>query len=245
MNKQTKSKTWHRYSEEELQWLKNNVCTMRYDELAIKFNKKFNLNVTGKTLKGYVSKNKIPHKKWTMPRYVYTDEEVEWLRNNINCYRTYTEVTEEFNKLFNKNKSESNIQDLCSANNIHKEINYGKYGYRHKNQYPLGTEIETDSYTYVKTQMCIGKRFSGYREPYWTIKQKLIYEQHYGKIKDDEMVIFLDGNNKNFDINNLYPVNRRIALQLNNKCWYGNSELTKVMIEVLKADCDLKDMERL
>lgn len=245
MNNQIKSKNWHRYSEEEIQWLKDNVCTMGYDDLAIKFNEKFNLDIKGTTLKSYVSVHKIPHKKWVMPRYVYTNEEIEWLRNNINFFKNYECLTKEFNKIFNKNKNQHNIKDLCSDNDIHKEINYGKYGYRHRNQYPLGTEIETNNYIYVKTQMGVGKRFRGYKEPYWTIKQKLIYEQHYGKIKDDEMVIFLDGNTKNFDINNLYPVNRRIAVQLNSKCWYGNSELTKAMIEVLKADCDLRDMVKL
>ena len=115
MSNQTKSKTWHRYSEEEIQWLKDNVCTMTYNDLAIKFNKKFNLDVSGKTLKGYVSKSKIPHKKWVQPRYVYTNKEIEWLRENINCYRTYKELAKEFNTIFNK---KFKITD-SEINNIH------------------------------------------------------------------------------------------------------------------------------
>ena len=67
----------------------------------------------------------------------------------------------------------------------------------------------------------------------WVAKHRYTYEQHYGKIKGSDVVIFLDGNKKNFDIDNLRCVTRQQAKYLNVRgLVYNDAELTKTGIEV-------------
>ena len=68
------------------------------------------------------------------------------------------------------------------------------------NHKEVGTErITCDGYVEVKVA-----------EPgTWMTKQRYIYEQyHHTKLDSDEVVIFLDGNKRNFDIDNLYRIKR-------------------------------------
>ena len=58
----------------------------------------------------------------------------------------------------------------------------------------------------------------------WMPKHKYIYEQHYGKIPEGYFVIFLDNNQMNFDISNLYCVNRKIHAIMSKNKWYTNNK---------------------
>lgn len=190
-------------------------------------------------------------KKTSKYHHKYTDEEIEWLKNNINNYNSFEELTFNLNKKFNKNYGFERVRELCNKRlKLKLGKNVSKYGLKLKEEYPLGTiKNGANGTTYIKIKMVEGQKIkktnNGYSFPYWLPLQQYIYEQHYGKIKDKEFIIFLDGNNKNYNINNLCCVNNRIFGQLNLRGYYGKGELTKAMVEVIKADCDLRDMEKL
>lgn len=58
----------------------------------------------------------------------------------------------------------------------------------------------------------------------WKYKQRYIYEQHYGKIPKDYMVIFLDGDRTNFDIKNLKAIHTREYNFVRNKHLLSNDK---------------------
>lgn len=64
---------------------------------------------------------------------------------------------------------------------------------------------------------------SGYQEPYWLPLQKKIWIDHYGKVPKGKMVIFLDGDRNNFDIDNLYCIDRKISAVMASNNWYTSS----------------------
>ena len=72
----------------------------------------------------------------------------------------------------------------------------------------------------------------------YTTKHRYLYQQYHNCVLDkNEAIIFLDGNNRNFDINNLYKVTRGELVLLNR--WYKISSdpdetLTKIAIIRLK-----------
>lgn len=87
---------------------------------------------------------------------------------------------------------------------------------------PVGYELHrTDGYVVVKVS----------QPNVWKYKQRLIYEQHYGKIPKNMMVIFLDGDKTNFDIKNLKAVTTRDYLYARNKhLLFNDSELTRTAL---------------
>lgn len=81
-----------------------------------------------------------------------------------------------------------------------------KKGQKPHNTLPLGTErITKDGYIEVKI-----------KEPNkWKLKQRIIWEEHYGKIPKNHIVIFSDKNISNFNIDNLLLVSRNELLCMN------------------------------
>lgn len=71
----------------------------------------------------------------------------------------------------------------------------------------------------------------------WEFKHVLLWEEaHKQKVPKGYVVIFADGNNRNFDIDNLILVSRNELLKLNqNKLIFkGNTELTKTGVNIAK-----------
>ena len=71
----------------------------------------------------------------------------------------------------------------------------------------------------------------------WEFKHVLIWEKyHKQKVPKGHVVIFADGNNRNFNIDNLVLVSRYELLKLNqNKLIFkGNTELTKTGVNIAK-----------
>ena len=67
----------------------------------------------------------------------------------------------------------------------------------------------------------------------WVRKHKYIYEQHYGKLDKNEVIIFLDGNKRNLDLDNMHCITRSQLLKMNkNHLFYNDAELTKLGAEV-------------
>jgi len=97
-----------------------------------------------------------------------------------------------------------------------------KKGNRPANWRPLGSErIAEDGYVYVKT-------VDGQLNKNWKVKHVLIWEAANGPAPPGHVVIFGDGDNRNFDPENLLLVSRAQLVRLNQmKLIKGNAELTK------------------
>ena len=82
-----------------------------------------------------------------------------------------------------------------------------KKGHMPHNWHPVGSErIDSTGYIMVKVA-----------EPRtWRMKQRIVWEEHYGvKLKSDELIMFLDGNKKNVNIENLIMLTRAELIRYN------------------------------
>lgn len=74
--------------------------------------------------------------------------------------------------------------------------------------------------------------FTGYKEPWWKPLQKKLYEDAYGPV-GDKLVVFLDCNRENFNLNNLYAVDKKITTRLaKNGWWSTNPDITLAGIKL-------------
>lgn len=56
----------------------------------------------------------------------------------------------------------------------------------------------------------------------WCLKQRVVWEEFYHeKLKPNEVVVFLDGNKQNFEISNLFKMNRSSLVRFNQDHLYG------------------------
>ena len=91
--------------------------------------------------------------------------------------------------------------------------------------------IDRDGYTYIKL---VNKKR-------WKLKHRWIWEQEYGEIPIDHVIIFADGNKENFDIKNLLLVSRKELAVLD------NSKITvkfEINTEYLMTENELEEFER-
>ena len=191
----------------------------------------------------------------------WSDEEKDYLRE-ITSGRHYKEIVELMNAKF---EYEFNLGQIKGAIARYK-LNTGFTGYfpkgnipfnkgtkgimkANKTSYkkgnipqsykPVGTErITKDGYTEIKV-----------KDPnVWKLKQRLIYEEHYGEIPKGYVVMFSDRDKSNFDINNLILISRKQLRILNqNYLIKDDPELTKsgiiladLLIKINEKDKEIK-----
>ena len=152
----------------------------------------------------------------------YKQTQIQWIIDNFDKFKTYKDLHKEFTEIFGQGRTISGLQDLCSKRlNLHKQNHSGQYGQREKEQLPIGTERFSQGIVYVKVANVPAKTMlKGYRPPYWLPKQRKIYEDTYGKIPNGRFVVFLDANKNNYDVENLYCINRTIHATMCKKRWY-------------------------
>lgn len=183
-------------------------------------------------------------------RHIYSKEEDIFLKDNVKGI-TLKELTDRFNKKFNYNLSESAIANRKNKLGLSSGINVGcfKKGSVPFNKGKKWTEYmsEEKQKNCCKTTFKKGNIPANHRELFeerisrdgyieikifepnkWEKKQRYIYEQNHGKIPKGYNVIFADGNNRNFDIDNLILVSDAENLIMNsNNLRYDKKELTK------------------
>lgn len=115
-----------------------------------------------------------------------------------------------------------------------------KKGNTPHNRVPIGTErIDVkDGYIYVKIQ-------DGHLNKNWKQKHVLIWEQHNGRVPDGHVVLFGDGDKRNFSINNLLLVSKGQLLKLNQHSLIkNNAELTRTGIIIADLYKKISDKRR-
>jgi hypothetical protein len=188
--------------------------------------------------------------------HFYTTNEIEYLRE-ITPRRTNKEITEMFNKKFNLNLSRKAISGTRKRFGFltgsdgrfekgHVPANKGSKGlwkggektqfakgHKPHNWVPIGSErITKDNYIQVKIQ-------EGKFQKNWKGKHILIWEEHNGPVPPGHGVIFGDGNNRNFNIDNLILVSRHQLLELNrNNLIQKDADLTRTAL--LITDLNIK-----
>lgn len=175
----------------------------------------------------------------------FTAEQEQWLRDNYQSIETYDELTMRFNERFGTLRKKTAISEKCSKRlGLKGMVNKTKYGNKVKEQLPIGTIRKSQVGTYIKVlPVPNGIKFTGYSEPYWLPLQKKIYQDAYGEIRSDQMVCFLDHNAENFELDNLYCIDRRIsAIMSRNHWWTDSKEHTRTAIKWCELHYAIKDL---
>ena len=183
----------------------------------------------------------------------YTDEMKQFILDNYKG-RYNQELADLFNQKFNTNITSRMIKSY-KANN---KLNSGLTGKFRKGQTPhnKGKKMPKEVYEKVKHTMFAkgnvppnhrpvgSERISkdGYievkvAEPNkWRLKQRVVYEEAKGKIPEGCPIIFLDGNKRNFDIDNLKCITRSELLYLNCNGLNNSNEITETGILMARLD---------
>lgn len=108
-----------------------------------------------------------------------------------------------------------------------KKINWSK-----KEPKPIGNEVIVDGYIRVKVSNCVYKP-----------KQRVLYEQYYNiELKEDENVIFLDGDKTNFNIDNLMVIhNKEKHFMMGGKLFSKDPQVTELGYQVAKLNTKIKE----
>jgi hypothetical protein len=111
-----------------------------------------------------------------------------------------------------------------------------KKGNRPHNYKPVGTErVNADDYVDIKVA-----------DPNkWKGKHIIVWEEHNGPVPKGSVVIFGDGNRRNFDINNLIALSRKQLYMMNkNHLIQNDADLTRTNIIVADIIQKISDRKR-
>ena len=158
----------------------------------------------------------VRYNVWLKRPKVWTEEKLNWLIKSKDIYDDREDILNAFNEHFGTN---INLHYLRIIGNKHKlglpkahkiiktglEIGWVSLrGFTEKN---IGDEIFNGKATFIKTSNESKERYGNY-----ILKQRYLYEQYHSvKLKTNELIIFLNGNKKDFSKENLYKVSRYIC----------------------------------
>lgn len=198
-------------------------------------------------------------------RFKFNDEHLEFVKANV-VGRSERELTEIFNQRFNTSLSFNQVRFFKNRHKLSNGIN-GKFKKGHipantgkktpdevkeklkqnlfkkgntpKNSVPIGTE-RISKRDYVQVKVTNGKNVNN-----WVTKHQYIYEQHHGPVPKGYVVIFADGDRRNFDIDNLVMVSQKELFYLNkHHLIYNDCELTKTGLLIAKVSIAAKDRSK-
>ena len=145
-------------------------------------------------------------------RSKFTDEEHQFILDNVEGM-TYSQLSYLMFKKLRSKRTATSISNYCSrngiSNNIHSHKGQFASGHIPPATLPIGTErIDYRGDVFVKVSIRGKEREKGKH------KKVIEWKKHGGSLNDDDIIIFLDGNRKNFDIDNLLPIPRKVFLYL-------------------------------
>ena len=163
-------------------------------------------------------------RKYIKSRHKWTNEEIQYLRDNASG-KLLNELTSMFNNKFGYKLTPTQVRGALGRNGI-------RMGTRASWTVDIGTEyLNPAGYTEIKIS-----------KDKWVFKHTHIYEKHFGKIQEGNHVIFLDGDKTNFNIDNLKEVTKAQLVVMNRHGLRSNdAELTRTGIYI--ADLIIKTAE--
>lgn len=156
----------------------------------------------------------------------YTEQEKLWILEHFEHSCSMKLLYERF-KCFSPKRTYKGFEKVCRYElGLFTSTKY--VAYRKSHQLPVGTERKgVDGRIYVKCKLIPDADYikdKRFKFPYWKPKQRKIYEDHYGEIPKNCVVVFLDGNTQNFDVKNLYCINNTTRGMMMKNNWYTESE---------------------
>jgi len=147
-----------------------------------------------------------------MGNHRYTPEELRFLKRNVKR-RSNADLTDLFNRQFGLQMSAKKIRGI--------RIFYGlRSGFNCANRKPIGARRTTSGERYIEVKIAQPDK--------WKKLHVVIWEKANGKVPRGHVVIFANGNKRDFNLDNLLLVSKK-ELVVMNKCGLisPNSDLTR------------------
>lgn len=204
-----------RITDEQVLFLMEHFMDMTWESLCDLFNRTYGTSFNMKSL------NRVLYEQGftKYERHHFTDEQREFLVKNIEkC--SYPKLTEEFNKKFHTACTLSSITQQClTFLKIKKADSYVPH-----NVMAAGAEtVKYKNSEYATVYVKVKEGLKNDKSGMWAPKQKVIWEQHNRSVRDDEVVVFLDGDKTNLNPDNLYCISRKIMRIMNLNRWFAKS----------------------
>ena len=186
----------HNYTEEEVEWLKENVYGVRHEELARRFNERFGTNVNRYNIRNMLTRRGI---KNGLNQSDLTKEMKQFVFDNYKGISNQ-ELADRVNEKFGTNFGAVKFADFKWLNGLRSGYQYQPWLKWQKEH--MDETIRKDGYVYIK----VGKN--------WYAKQRWVYERAYGELQPGEVLIFKDGDPTNCDLDNLIKVRKNVLCRV-------------------------------
>lgn len=204
-----------RYTEEQLNFLKENQNHFTLKKLTEMFNEKFNEKRTCSALQSQYLRLGVKKDR------TRTEEQKKWLIENYDKYDTYEDILNAFNDVFGNIYSNVNsLQSYCCKQLKIKKINNHLWGvnippYNEKEKYNVGDIVKRADGYFIKLNKYNFYEYGRY-----------LYEKKYGKVPSEDFIIHLDGNKFNNDLENLYHLPKKLTPIMAKLGFYNKGKLT-------------------
>ena len=208
-------------------WLLNNWENYRnWKSLCDAYNEKFGTNFKYNTFKSHCNRG-------LKLNFHYTKEQEEWLLENYPKLGR-NKCADEFNKLFNTNRTANGIRIHCTRLGLHVSDERRRLRAIENtgNCHDVGSIVKkAHGYLFIKKP-----------NGEWEQLQRYIYKNKISELPKDYIVIFKDGNKQNLSEDNLMAVPKKYAsLMTKNEFWSKSSEITETGIIWCELYCALKE----
>lgn len=230
------------YSDEELQFLKAN-CKMLRTELHAQFQEKFNREVTLAALNSVCKRNGWHSGRKAKGGSHYAPEVLQFLSDHRDMPRK--ELVEAVNSKFGLSMTYDAVTNQCVKRGFSSKLTgrFGEHdGWRkahESNEKPIGYETKPDARgrVYVK----VGQP-SQYK-----LKHHVIYEEFFGRLPDHYIIKFKDGDDTNFDLDNLIAIHRGATgfLVRRYKHHEASKEMKPLLLTMAQIDHKIYEKEKL
>lgn len=252
-----------KYSEEQINFIREIAKNHTRLEVTEAFNKKFQTNITINTMKSTMSNHKIKVglRDTSKVKRLFTENQEKFVFDHY-VQTSNRELTEMINKEFGTNFSIQQVKSWkvnhgCNSGLTshfkkgHVPINKGtkgifnfggnrtsfRKGNKPHNVMPVGTRIlKSDDYWWTKISDKPNK---------WRQTHRLLWEELHGPLAKNQVLIFLDGDKNNLDVKNLQAITKAEHIRMNTNAYRSsNPELTKVGIAVTKTKLKISERRK-
>ena len=230
------------YSDEELEFLKAN-CKMLRAELHAQFQEKFDRKLTLAAINSVCKRNGWYSGRRTKGGSHYAPEVLQFLSEHRDMPRK--ELVEAVNAKFDLAMTYDAVTNLCVRRGFSSKRTgrFGEHdGWRkahETNEKPIGYETKPDARgrVYVK----IGQP-SQYK-----LKHHVIYEEFFGRLPDHYIIKFKDGDDTNFDLDNLIAIHRGATGFLIRRYRHheASKEMKPLLLTMAQIDHKIYEKEKL
>lgn len=187
-------------------WLLANYLNYEsYSALVDAYNKKFSEHLSLAGMKNHMRLKLGVHKPRVNNRH-YTDEQIEWLKENLPKYGR-NDTCRMFNEKFNESRTVRAMKSFTAEYGVKVDEDVWK---RHVTE-----NVNKNKLKDVGTiRIDHGRKVVKLPNGKWDYQNRVTYEKHYGKIPKGHCIVHLDSNPLNCDIDNLIALPRTIVSML-------------------------------